>query len=190
MKLKDEHPDLRDDILLVNSDANSYLIELCSNSSWSKHRAVLFLDPFGMQVSWEAIKAIAATKAIDMWYLFPLGVGVNRMLKKDGNIDSVWRQKLNDMFGTTEWYQAFYNSFTRQGLFGSVDLTKKYGDFRVVSKFFIDRLKTIFAGVAENPLPLYNSKNNPMYLLCFASGNPRGAETAIKIAQSILKRHY
>jgi len=45
-----------------------------------------------------------------------------------------------------------------------------------------------FAGVAENPLLLRNSKNNPLYLLCFASGNPRGAKTAIKIAQDILKR--
>jgi hypothetical protein len=33
-----------------------------------------------------------------------------------------------------------------------------------------------------------NSKNNPLYLLCFASGNPMGAKTAIKIAQDILKR--
>jgi hypothetical protein len=33
---------------------------------------------------------------------------------------------------------------------------------------------------------LRNSRNNPLYLLCFASGNPRGAKTAVKIAQDIL----
>jgi len=43
-------------------------------------------------------------------------------------------------------------------------------------------------GVAENLLLLRNSKNNPLYLLCFASGSSRGAKTAIKIAQDILKR--
>jgi hypothetical protein len=48
-------------------------------------------------------------------------------------------------------------------------------------------LKLIFPGVAENPLLLHNSKNNPLYLLCFASGNEKGSKTAIKIAQDILK---
>jgi hypothetical protein len=56
-----------------------------------------------------------------------------------------------------------------------------------ISKFIIKRLKLIFPGVAENPLLLHNSKNNPLYLLCFASGNEKGSKTAIKIAQDILK---
>jgi hypothetical protein len=34
---------------------------------------------------------------------------------------------------------------------------------------------------------LLNSQNTPLYLLCFASANPKGAPTAIKIAQHILK---
>jgi hypothetical protein len=51
----------------------------------------------------------------------------------------------------------------------------------------VARLKTIFAKVAENPLPLRNSTNTPLYLLCFAAGNPKGATTAVKIAQDILK---
>ena len=64
----------------------------------------------------------------------------------------------------------------------------KDADFAKMSNFIINRLKSIFAGVANNPLVLKNSKNNPLYLLCFASGNPRGSKTAIKIAQDILKR--
>ncbi|MCI0387950.1 MAG: hypothetical protein MOB07_04160 [Acidobacteria bacterium] len=58
----------------------------------------------------------------------------------------------------------------------------------MIEQYFVERLKTVFAGVAENPLPLLNSHNNPLYLLCFASGNPKGAKTAIKIAQDILRR--
>jgi hypothetical protein len=34
---------------------------------------------------------------------------------------------------------------------------------------------------------LLNSQNSPLYLLCFASANPKGSNTAIKIAQNILK---
>lgn len=64
---------------------------------------------------------------------------------------------------------------------------EKVADFESISQYFVERLKTVFAGVADNPLVLYNSCNNPLYLLCFASGNPKGSKTAIKIAQEILK---
>ena len=149
----------------------------------------MFLDPYGMQVNWETIKAIANTKAIDLWYLFPLGIGVNRLLKKDaGKMPASWEIKLDNIFGTNEWKDAFYDEKQRSTLFGNETKIVKDTDFVKISKFIVERLKSIFAGVAENPLLLRNSKNNPLYLLCFASGNPRGAITAIKIAQDILKR--
>ncbi len=71
-------------------------------------------------------------------------------------------------------------------MFGEEKNVIKDADFTKIIDFFVGRLKTIFAGVAENPKLLRNSKNNPIYLLCFASGNPKGARTAIKIAQDIL----
>ena len=40
--------------------------DLC-HKDWSSHRAVLFLDPYGMQVEWTTIEAIARTGAIDLW---------------------------------------------------------------------------------------------------------------------------
>jgi three-Cys-motif partner protein len=69
------------DIQIRPGDANVEIQELCKKD-WSSHRAVLFLDPYGMQVEWKTIEAIAATKAIDLWLLFPLGIGVNRLLTK------------------------------------------------------------------------------------------------------------
>lgn len=187
-KLKDEFPATKDDIVLVNADSNTYIQDLCQNYTWKNHRAVLFLDPFGMQVQWQTIKAIAETQAIDLWILFPLGVAVNRLLKKDGQIDQAWRHRLNEIFGTEDWYDAFYEESTTTDLFGEQVITRKTGNFDSISRYFVKRLKTIFAGVAANPLPLYNSRSNPLYLLLFAAGNPKGAKTAIKIAQDILKR--
>ena len=187
-KLKEEFPTVKDDIILVNADANVYIQDLCGNYSWSKNRAVLFLDPFGMQVQWDTIVAIAKTQAIDLWILFPLGVAVNRLLRKDGNINEAYRHRLDEMFGTTDWFDAFYKTKTSLNLFGEQVSTEKVGDFTSISQYFVERLKTVFAGVAANPFPLYNSRNNPLYLLCFAAGNPKGAKTAIKIAQDILRR--
>ncbi len=187
-RLKEEFPQLQSDVILVNADANSYLKDLCSSYSWKNNRAVLFLDPFGLEVDWETIEAIANTKAIDLWYLFPLGVAVNRMLTKNGQIRAIWRERLNLLFGDDGWYDVFYRTIKTPGLFGEKEVTEKIGDFDLISEYFVQRLKTIFAGVADNPLPLLNSHNNPLYLLCFASGNPKGAKTAIKIAQDILRR--
>jgi three-Cys-motif partner protein len=148
----------------------------------------MFLDPYGMQVRWDTIEAIAETKAIDLWLLFPLGVAVNRMLKNDGNINESWAEKLDIIFGTRDWYGEFYKPTVKPSLFGNISTTEKVATIQDIGNYFIRRLKTVFAGVAENPLPLYNSKNNPLFLLCFAAGNPKGAPTAIKIAQDILRK--
>ena len=43
----------------------------------------MFLDPYGTQVSWDTIKLIADTRAIDLWILFPIGA-VNRLMNRDG----------------------------------------------------------------------------------------------------------
>ncbi len=187
-ELRTAFPEVARDIVLVNDEANSYLQDMCDNKNWERHRAVLFLDPYGMEVEWQTIEAIARTQAIDLWLLFPLGIAVNRLLRRDGNIDPAVRNALNRFFGAEDWYETFYQTTTRIGLFGPETQRHKVGDFDTIADYMIRRLRTVFAGVAENPLPLFNSRNNPLYLLCFAVGNPRGAKVAVKIAQDILKR--
>jgi three-Cys-motif partner protein len=183
-----EYPDRKDDIVLVNEDANEFLRRICLTRNWERHRAVLFLDPFGMQVRWDTLEAIASTRAIDMWLLFPLGMAVNRLLRRDGKIREAWRRRLDLMFGEPDWYDAFYPEDRHPSLFGEDCVTRSKGDFRSIEAYFIKRLGTIFHQVADNPLPLCNSVGNPLYLLCFASGNTKGSETAVKIARDILKR--
>lgn len=50
-------------------------------------------------------------------------------------------------------------------------------------KLYVDA----FAGMAEEPGVLRNSRNNPLYLLCFAVGNQHGKEIALRIATHQLK---
>ena len=183
-KLKVEFPSA--DIELVQSDANKYLNDLC-DKNWRRHRAVLFLDPYGMEVEWQTVTAIANTQAIDLWILFPLGIAVNRLLKRNGDVDTTVRHKLDRFFGTTDWYDTFYEIASSPTLFGEEMVVRKKSDFQSIAQYFVERLQTVFTRVANNPLPLYNSKSNPLYLLCFAAGNPRGAPIAVKIAQDILK---
>jgi len=139
-----------------------------------------------MQVDWTTVEAIAGTKAIDMWYLFPLGVAVNRLLRRDANISSGIRLRLNRLFGTEAWFDAFYEVQEHLTLQGPEACTVKTGTFDTISEFVNDRLASVFAGVASKPLALCNSKNVPIYLLCFAAANESGAPTAVKIAQDVM----
>lgn len=184
--LRTDFPDRADDIEIVIADANAYLLDLCENRRWDKHRAVLFLDPYGMQVDWTTIEAIAGTKAIDLWYLFPLGVAVNRLLRRDARIDSSIRTRLDGLFGTDDWFDAFYEVQERLTLDGVEACTVKTGTFDTISAFVNGRLAEVFAAVAPKPLPLCNSRNVPIYLLCFAAANKRGAPTAVRIAQDVM----
>lgn len=140
-----------------------------------------------MQIEWNTIEAIAKTRAIDLWYLFPLGVGVNRLLKTDGNIEKTQKDKLNRIFGAIDWYDAFYKKTKEKRLFEDLETVNKVATFDSIAKYIIKRLKIVFPGVAENPRLLYNSRNNPLYLFCFAAANPKGSKVALKIAQHILK---
>ncbi|HVS33518.1 MAG TPA: hypothetical protein VMS98_18935 [Thermoanaerobaculia bacterium] len=56
-----------------------------------------------------------------------------------------------------------------------------------IGRFFNDRLKSIFAGVADSPAVLRNSTGSPLYLLCFAAANEKGAPIAVRIADHLLK---
>lgn len=181
-KLKESYPDVAADIVLVNADCNAYLQDLCLNRNWRTNRAVLFLDPFGMQVQWPTIEAIGRTKAIDLWLLFPLGVAVNRLLRRDGQIDQTLRLRLDSLFGTEAWFDEFYAPITRPTLFGVESGLEKRVNLEQIGRYFVTRLKTVFPHVAGNPLQLYNSRRNPLYLLCFAAANA----TAVKIARDIL----
>ena len=184
--LRNEFPDVQNKIEVVNEDCNSYIPQLCALTNWRNTRAVLFLDPYGMEVKWSTLEAIARTQAIDLWLLFPLGVGVMRMLNNNAKITDSWANVLTEMFGTDKWFDDFYETAREAGLFEENIQQIKNCNYNKIGQYFVSRLKTIFTAVADNPLPLCNSKNVPLYLLCFAAGNPKGAPIALRIAQDIL----
>jgi three-Cys-motif partner protein len=78
----------------------------------------MFLDPYGMQVEWSLIEAIARTEAVDLWVLFPLGVAVNRLLTRVEPPSGKWAQALTRMLGTEDWRDAFYPRRVERTLFG------------------------------------------------------------------------
>ena len=51
-KLREEFPDRAADIIIETAEANALLQKLCLERTWKDHRAVLFIDPFRMQLTW------------------------------------------------------------------------------------------------------------------------------------------
>ena len=193
--LKEEFPQLSDRINIINEDANLYLRKLCYNKNWKREcaRGVLFLDPYAMQVEWDTIKAIASTEVFDLWYLFPV-MAVNRLLKKDGKITEANKKRLDRIFGTPHWKEAFYRRDYQGSILEFLDdksvevRSVKAADIRDLKRFIIGRLEEVFPGVAKNPRVLYNSKNSPLFLFCFAvsTRSTKGITVALRIAQAIL----
>jgi three-Cys-motif partner protein len=183
--LKSEFPELAANVRVEQGEANEEIRKIC-DKDWRAHRAVLFLDPYGMQVEWQTIEAIAKTEAIDLWLLFPLGIGVARLLTRSGDIPAGWRRRLDKLLGTRDWYDEFYRVEHTPTLFGTDEERVVKATNDTIGRYFNDRLKSVFPGVAD-PGVLRNSSNCPLYLLCFAAGNEKGAPIALKIANHLLK---
>jgi three-Cys-motif partner protein len=196
-RLGEEFPEKAGRISVEAAEANSYLRRWCAETDWNRNRAVVFLDPYGMQVDWSTIEAIAATECVDLWVLFPLGQAVNRLLTRRRIPEGAPADRLTRHLGTDSWKEEFYRATDAEAdeaqpsMFEEIEEERgilKTATLDAIGAFFVRRLGEIFAGVAPNPLMLRNSRNVPIYLLCFAAGNPRGAPTAVRIAGHLLGR--
>jgi three-Cys-motif partner protein len=182
-KLKTRFPEKSGNLRVEAANANDFLLAWTRATEWKRTRAVVFLDPFGMEVDWTLIEALAETKAVDLWILFPL-FATNRLLVKSGKIPIAWAARLTRVFGTSDWQKEFYETESST-LIEGFEITKKVADETKIKNYFVERLRSKFAAVAE-PMILRNRKDAPLYLFCFAAGNERGAPTALKIAQGII----
>lgn len=166
-------------------DANSFLMDYCRFAQWKNRRAVMFLDSFGTVVKWKTLKTIAETEAVDLLYMFPLGIAVTRLLKCKGDIRPTARATLTRLFGTSDWYSEIFTTNRRRGFFHMEEITRRQRGCEIIIKYFLNRLKTVFPHVARNPLKLRNSRGLPMYLLCFASPSKERMEIAQKLFQRV-----
>lgn len=190
-RLGDQFPALRERIEVVPRDANEALREFCAKTDWSRTRAVVFLDPFGFQVEWATAEALARTEAVDLWYLVPTGIGINRQIGRDGQIHLDGGKRVDIMLGTTEWRSRWVTTEADQvNLFGEpIARSAKSGGVEEIAEFVLDRLAGIFkGGVAKYALPL-GSHGQAWYTLVFACANPspKASQLAMRLANAVLK---
>jgi three-Cys-motif partner protein len=182
--LKQEFESLASRIGVVHGDANDAVMKFCATTDWRKTRAVMFLDPFGNQVSFETLRSIAGCP-IDLWYLFPAGIGVNRQIGNDGAVVASAEPSLHRLFGTDDWREQFVRTESLPDLFGNSDVSIKQSSADDATRFMIERMKGVFrGGVLDTWLPLGRDGAH-WYSLIFAWGNP--SANAGRIAQNIAR---
>jgi three-Cys-motif partner protein len=186
--LRFSHPDRR--IEIKNGTADDEIRSFLAGKSWSRTRAVMFLDPYGMSVSWETLEQIRKTEAIDVWYLVSLS-GMFRQAARDGNaLDFSKRAALNRMFGNSDWETQWYNRpEPAADLLGHIDEQyQRKADIDAIEESFGKRLKELFPKVLA-PLQLKNTKGVRVFSLFFAISNPKpeAIGLATRIANHMLK---
>ena len=172
--LKEEYGGKRA-IVVEENDANTALKAwLASGIDWRVHRAVVFLDPFGMQVPWATIEALAATRSIEVLINFPLWTAINRLLTRSGRIDSAWQNTLDTFFGSPDWRAIAYENGT--DLFGA-HLEKVEDAGRRILEWYRGRLRYAFGHVSAARL-IKSTRGNPLYYLIWAGSNATGLKGA------------
>jgi three-Cys-motif partner protein len=172
------------DVQIVNADANSALPDICSVMQ-PNDRAVVFLDPFATEMSWDTVASLAATGKADCWILFPLAA-ISRMMPGTRDPLPELMTHLDRVFGGREHWNTLYRDSSQMNLFGDQGQERPGGAGEVI-ELYRNRLKAVFPGTTSTPRTLLNSKNSPMFSLYFAASSKKGAGIAVRIAEHILQ---
>lgn len=151
------------------------------------YRVLVFIDPYGMALEWASIEALKGY-GIDLWILVPTGIGVNRLLKVNGDISDSWVKKLEKFLGLPEKeiFDYFYRIKKDLTLFGEETINiKEMHAIEKAGALYKKRLNEVFKFVSE-PFPLKNSTGSVMYHFMMATNN----KAALKIANHIIKSNY
>ena len=173
---------------VVAEDCNAKLKSMAKFlKKHSEYRVLAFIDPYGMSLDWNSIECLK-NLGIDLWILVPTGMGINRLLKKDGNISDAWLERLERFWGLTKEaiLKHFYKISTSFTLFGEETIVEKEHNTIVkAADLYRQRLNSVFKYVSE-PFVMKNSTNSIMYHFMMATNN----KTAIKIANDVIKPKY
>ncbi|RWC82139.1 MAG: three-Cys-motif partner protein TcmP [Mesorhizobium sp.] len=175
------------DIRVHPGDANEELAKVVSQQPWTRkaksfHRGVVFLDPFSLQVEWKTLQALAATEALDVWYLFPIRDVTRQLAHKISGIGP--KIKRLDLVLGPEWRELYTMpptpTTTQLDIFGSTTPGElaRVAQWRDIEAWFKRRLESEFAYVSD-PVPILTSKGRQTFSLFLGVGNRKEAATRL-----------
>jgi three-Cys-motif partner protein len=178
-------------------DANDIVQKICRSLHWKGSRdvprgmrGVIFLDPFGMEVNWSTVQAVAETQSLDLWYFFPL-MGLYRQAANSApSIDATKRDRLNSVLGTDDWERLWYGTpYGERDLFENPETAVRTASIDAIERYVKKRLRSVFKGTVLDPFRIHMG-HTPLASLFFAVSNPhpKAIALATKIASHILRR--
>ena len=165
--LRDQVGD-RPDVRYRKGDCNQILLEEVFPTLRFEdyRRALLLLDPYGLQLHWRVIKESADLKTTEMFLNFPvMDMNRNVFWHNPELVDPRDVVRMTEFWGDESWRDVAYT--TEWTLFGD---EKKKTDNQTVADGFRKRVKDV-AGFkyVPPPIPMRNDQGAIVYYLFFAS---------------------
>jgi three-Cys-motif partner protein len=187
--LKSKFPNA--DIDCIRGEANGQLRRFFSSSLWTRkggsQRALVFVDPYGLDVEWQTLETIAATEKVDLWYFFNLEAVTRQMAWNSGKVDSSKVECINRLFGTDAWRSVMYRP-AAQGDLWAEPVDERNGDKQAIGEYATKRFKELFSYVSE-PIPLnVDRRGHAFSLYCMSNSKSGPALAAIGRGVDAVKR--
>jgi three-Cys-motif partner protein len=144
------------------------------------------------------VRAIAKTKALDMWWLFPISAVYRNAPHDQNDITPEKRGLVTKCMDDPNWERAFYQTKANPrsdqvSMFaeieGDIGETTSRLTVAEIEALVTAKLKTLFPYVAT-PAPLRGHSRAQLFSLYFAVANPSGPAIAAasSIARDLLKQ--
>jgi three-Cys-motif partner protein len=148
----------------------------------SFRRALVLLDPYGLDLEWEVMRTAGQLRTIDLFLNRPLmDMNRNVLWSNPERADPADVARMTAFWGDESWREAAYVPIPT--LFG--EAMEKAGPHQIVDAFCARLRKVASFAHVSRPLPMRNSSNNIVYYLVFASQK----STADNIIKDIFSRY-
>lgn len=173
------------DIRVRRGDCNVILRQeiIAEVTRASRQRGVVFLDPYGLQVEWGTMQALAKAVTLDVFVNFPI-MGITRILKRDEMPDEEARDEISRIMGDSDWLGTLYQPSNQPDIWGIQAIERDVMQAAWLAEQYASRVGNLFQYVSK-PLIMYNTKKSPQYALFLASHK----EVAVKIVNEITDKY-
>jgi three-Cys-motif partner protein len=172
------------DIRVVRGDCNAVLLDkiIPVITRNSRQRGVVFLDPYGLHIRWETIKALAAAGTLDILVNFSI-MSLTRNLRRGAKPTEAESAELSEIMGSADWVDELYES-NRADLWGAPIEGRDVIDADWLAGKYAENLSQLFEYVSK-PIIMHNSLHSPLYALLVASHK----KAATNITNDIIRKY-
>lgn len=178
----------RSNVVVMQGDGNMLTRELAAKRlQYDQYRrALVFLDPYGMDLDWETVRLLGETKSADVAINFPImDINRNSVRRNESTILGNSAHEMTRLWGSDEWRASFYGPHPNLSIWDEQPRVKKVKHIDIVNAY---RNRLMSEGGYKDvtkPLLMPNKTGAPLYYILMASNN----STAIKIMNHILDEH-